>query len=170
LFVLSLAWRPTAKFFDSWLSMLLNAVVLTWIVFFALGLSAYMGQTIVRTIHDQGGFAGPTFNAVGESMKYCIVMVLMAILCFQAPSLAAALTGGPALQQGVQMVQNILMVSGIRSRNSDKLDAASTQGGIVRAGTGIPYTAGRAAGVAARAGASAVRTASYKLAALRGRT
>lgn len=170
LFVLCLAWRPTAKFFDSWLSMLLNAVVLTWIVFFALGLSAYMGQTIVRTIHDQGGLAGPAFNAVGESMKYCIVMVLMAIICFQAPSLASGLTGGPALQQGVQMVQNILMVSGIRSRNTDKSDAVGAQGGTVRAGTGIPYTAGRAAGLAARAGASAVRTASYKLAALRGRT
>lgn len=170
LFVLCLAWRPTAKFFDSWLSMLLNALVLTWIVFFALGLSAFMGQTIVQTIHDQGGFAGPTFNAVGESMKYCIVMVLMAIICFQAPSLASGLTGGPALQQGVHMVQNILMVSGIRSRNADKSHAVGAQGGTVRAGTGVPYTAGRAAGVAARTGASAVRTASYRLAALRGRT
>jgi type IV secretion system protein VirB6 len=31
LFILCLAWRPTARFFDSWLSMVLNAVVLTWI-------------------------------------------------------------------------------------------------------------------------------------------
>ena len=30
LFLLCLAWRPTQRFFDSWLSMLLNAVVLTW--------------------------------------------------------------------------------------------------------------------------------------------
>jgi type IV secretion system protein VirB6 len=43
LFVLCLAWRPTARFFDSWLSMVLNAVVLTWFAFFALGLSAFMG-------------------------------------------------------------------------------------------------------------------------------
>ncbi len=185
LFVLCLAWRPTAKFFDSWLSMLLNAVVLTWIAFFALGLSAYMGQTIVQTIHDHGGFAGPTFNAVGESMKYCIVMVLMAILCFQAPSLAAALAGGPAIQQGVQMVQNVLMVAGLHSRNGGKPDGAGAQGGVVRAGTGMSYTAGRAtsraAGAAAsaintgaaglaHAGTAAVRMAAYKLAALRGRT
>ena len=44
LFILCLAWRPTARFFDSWLSMVLNAVVLTWFAFFALGLSAYMGD------------------------------------------------------------------------------------------------------------------------------
>ena len=31
IFVLSLAWRPTQRFFDSWLSMVLNAVVLTWL-------------------------------------------------------------------------------------------------------------------------------------------
>lgn len=178
LFVLCLAWRPTAKFFDSWLSMLLNAVVLTWIAFFALGLSAYLGQTIVQTIQDHGGFAGPTFNAVGESMKYCIVMVLMAILCFQAPSLAAALTGGPAIQQGVQMVQNAMMVAGLRS-SSRAAGAApgGSGGGTVRAGVGIPYIAGQTTGAAASAagrmarhGASAVRTAAYKLAALRGRS
>ncbi|NCT81646.1 MAG: type IV secretion system protein [Comamonadaceae bacterium] len=178
LFVLCLAWRPTAKFFDSWLSMLLNAVVLTWIAFFALGLSAHLGQTIVQTIQDQGGFAGPTFNAVGESMKYCIVMVLMAILCFQAPSLAAALTGGPAIQQGVQMVQNAMMVAGLRSSSrAAGTTPGGSGGGTVRAGVGLPYIAGQATGAAASAagrmarhGAGAVRTAAYKLAALRGRT
>lgn len=185
LFVLCLAWRPTARFFDSWLSMLLNAVVLSWIAFFALGLSIHIGQSIVLTIQDQGGFAGPTFNAVGESLKYCVVMILVAILCFQAPSLAAALTGGPAIQQGVQMVQNVLMVAGLHSRGGGKPDGAGIQGGMVRAGTGIPYAAGRAtrqaAGAAAsaintgaaglaHAGTAAVRMAAYKLAALRGRT
>src|ERR1700752_4177879 len=90
LFILCLAWRPTQRFFDSWLSMLLNAVVLGWFAFFALGLSAYMGDAMVQVVTDQGGFLGPTFNAVGEGLKYCVVMILMAILCFQAPSLAAS--------------------------------------------------------------------------------
>ena len=36
LFILCLAWKPTQRFFDSWVSMLLNAVVLTWFAFFAL--------------------------------------------------------------------------------------------------------------------------------------
>lgn len=180
IFVLCLAWRPTARFFDSWLSMLLNSVVLTWFAFFALGLSAYIGDALVQVINDQGGFLGPTFNVVGESLKYCVVMVLMAIICFQAPSLAAALTGGAVVQQGVQMIQNALMASGLRSSASAR-SGATAAGGVIRGGTGVPYAAGRAAATAATTaslvaggaysqGKHAVRVAAYKLAALRGRS
>jgi type IV secretion system protein VirB6 len=162
LFILCLAWRPTARFFDSWLSMVLNAVVLAWFAFFSLGLSAHMGEALVQAINNQGGFLGPTFNVVAESLKYCIVMILMAILCFQAPSLASALTGGAAVQQGVQMIQNVMMVSGLRSASFARGAAGGgSQGGVVRAGTGVPYAMGRMTGTA--------RTAAYKLAAMRGR-
>lgn len=188
LFILCLAWRPTARFFDSWLSMVLNSIVLTWFAFFALGLSVYMGQAMVQAVQSQGGFLGSTFNVVGESLKYCVVMILMAIICFQAPSLASALTGGAAVQQGIQMIQNAMMVSGLRSASSARgSGAAATTGGMVRAGTGLPHAAGVATGAAAlatgrfaghlaagtgamvRQGYGAVRTAAYKLAALRGR-
>ena len=188
IFVLALAWRPTARFFDSWLSMVLNAVVLTWFAFFALGLSVYMGQAMVQAAQDHGGFSGPTFNAVGESLRYCVVMVLMGIICFQAPSLAAALTGGAPVQQGIQMVQNTMMVAGIWSATAARTPTAARAGGVIRAGTGLPYSAGRAtAGGAlliarhgsaiarqgyemARQGYGAMRTAAYRLAALRGRS
>jgi type IV secretion system protein VirB6 len=188
IFVLCLAWRPTARFFDSWLSMLLNAVVLTWFAFFALGLSAYMGDALVQAIQDQGGFLGPAFNVVGEALKYCVVMILMAIICFQAPSLASALTGGAAVQQGIQMIQNAMMVSGLRSASAARgAGAAGAAGGVVRAGAGLPHAAGRATGAAAvaggrfagtmatgaaafaRQGITAARVAAYRLAALRGR-
>jgi type IV secretion system protein VirB6 len=178
LFILCLAWRSTARFFDSWLSMLLNSVVLTWFAFFALGLSAAMGNNLVQAIQQQGGFQGPTFNVVAESLKYCIVMILMAIICFQAPSLASALTGGAAVQQGVQMIQNVLMVAGLRARSvPGRAGGAGTQGGIVRPGVGLSFSAGRATAVAsagsmrmARRGLEVARTAAYKLAAARGRT
>lgn len=189
LFILCLAWRPTARFFDSWLSMVLNAVVLTWFAFFALGLSAFLGNQIFLAIQSGGGFLGGTFNVLGEATRYCVLMILMAIICFQAPSLASALTGGAAVQQGIQMIQNVLMVSGLRSTSSARGGAGpSSQGGVVRAGLGLPYAggfatgtatadAGRAAGtMAAGAGAAfrqsygALRTAAYKLAAVRGRS
>lgn len=160
-FILALAWRPTARFFDSWLSMLLNAVVLTWFAFFALGLSAFVGTSIFKAISDGGGFLGGSFNVLGESIRYCVLMILMAIICFQAPSLASALTGGAAVQQGVQMMQSAMIASGLRSSSAHSASAA-TQGGTVRAGAGIPYAAGRAT--------AAVKTAAYKLAALRGRS
>ena len=159
LFILALAWKPTARFFDSWLSMLLNAVVLSWFAFFALGLSSFMGNGLVQAVQLNGGLLGPNFNAVAESMKYCIVMILMAIICFQAPSLASALTGGAAVQQGIQMVQNSMMVAGLRSRGSSAGAGAATQGGVVRAGAGVPYAAGHAAGTAARYAGSMASTA-----------
>jgi len=188
LFILCLAWRPTQRFFDSWLSMLLNAVVLTWFAFFALGLSAFIGNQMFTAIQSGGGFLGGTFNVLGESMRYCVLMILMAIICFQAPSLASALTGGAAVQQGVQMVQNAMMVAGLRSASATRTGAPSGAGGTVRAGAGLPYAAGRATAAAAStgalyagtmaAGAAAMarqgyglaRTAAYRLAALRGRS
>ncbi len=177
LFIFCLAWRPTARFFDSWLSMLLNAVVLTWFAFFALGLSVYMGQAMVRVIQDNGGFQGPTFNVVGESLRYCVVMILMGIICFQAPSLASALTGGAAIQQGVQMVQNAMMVAGLRSVSAARATGAGSQGGVIRAGAGATYITSQAVSAAATGtssfaarGYGYARTAAYKLAALRGRT
>jgi type IV secretion system protein VirB6 len=188
LFILCLAWRPTARFFDSWLSMVLNAVVLTWFAFFALGLSTYMGAAMFKAIIDGGGFLGGTFNVLGEATRYCVLMILMAIICFQAPSLAAALTGGAAVQQGIQMIQNAMMVSGLRSAAASRsAGAGGAAGGVVRAGAGLPHAAGRATGAAATAGGrftgtmatgaaafarqglTAARTAAYRLAALRGR-
>lgn len=183
LFVLCLAWRPTARFFDSWLSMVLNSIVLTWFALFALGLSVYMGQAMVQAVHDHGGFAGANFNVVGESLRYCVVMVLMAIICFQAPSLASALTGGAAVQQGIQMIQNSMMVAGVWSASSAR-SGVPASGGVIRAGTGIPHALGRggaaaalagarlagtvATGAGAFAGARVARVAAYRLAAQRG--
>lgn len=187
LFVFCLAWKPTQRFFDSWLSMLLNAVVLTWFAFFALGLSTYLGREIFDGINSAGGFLGTRVNALGESLRYCVLMLVMAIICFQAPSLASSLTGGAAVQQGVQMIQSALMVQRSRSARTRSAATSAASGGVIRAGAGLPYAAGAATGAAAVAGARAVgamalgagsiarsaytgvRTAAYRLAALRGR-
>jgi type IV secretion system protein VirB6 len=187
LFVLCLAWRPTQRFFDSWLSMVLNAVVLTWFAFFALGLSAFLGVSMFKAIQDGGGFLGATFNVLGEATRYCVLMILMAIICFQAPSLASALTGGAAIQQGIQMVQNAMMVAGLRSASAVRSAGPAVAGGVIRAGAGLPAAAGRAtpalavastrfggtlatgAGAMVRQGYGVARAAAYKLAALRGR-
>lgn len=187
IFILCLAWKPTQRFFDSWLSMVLNGVVLTWFAFFALGLSTYIGQEMFKAIQDGGGFLGATFNVLGEATRYCVLMIVMAIICFQAPSLASALTGGAAIQQGIQMIQNALMVSGLRAAGAGGRSGAAVAGGVIRAGAGAANTAGQAVGAAGALGARATgatasgagavgrqgyelaRTAAYKLAALRGR-
>jgi type IV secretion system protein VirB6 len=191
IFVLCLAWKPTQRFFDSWLSMLLNAVVLTWFAFFALGLSAFIGREMFLGIAASGGFLGSAINVLGEATRYCVLMIVMAIICFQAPSLASALTGGAAVQQGIHMVQNAMLVAGLRAARAPSpgaaASAAGASGGVIRAGAGVPHAAGVATGRAALAGArlagtmatgagaiargvyGGARTAAYRLAALRGR-
>ena len=181
LFILSLAWRPTARFFDSWLSMVLNAVVLTWFAFFALGLSTFVGSAIFGAISDGGGFLGGSFNVLGEATRYGVLMILMAVICFQAPSLASALTGGAPVQHGMQMLQTALMLPNRRSASAARGGSGGSGGsgagaGAVPVGTGLPgaggYMSGTlafGAGHAIRQGYGAARTAAYKLAALRGR-
>ena len=187
IFVLCLAWKPTQRFFDSWLSMLLNAVVLTWFAFFALGLSAFISDQMFAAIQSGGGFTDSALNVLGEATRYCVLMIVMAIICFQAPSLASALTGGAAIQQGIQMVQNAMMVAGLRAARATAPNVAGASGGVIRAGAGLPHAAGVATGRAALAGARLAgtmatgagaiargvyghaRTAAYRLAALRGR-
>jgi type IV secretion system protein VirB6 len=91
------------------------------------------------------------------------------------------------VQQGIQMIQNAMMVSGLRSASAARsTGAAGAAGGVVRAGAGLPYAAGRAmtsaasagsrvagsittgAAAFARQGYTAARTAADRLAALRG--
>jgi type IV secretion system protein VirB6 len=91
------------------------------------------------------------------------------------------------------MIQNAMMVAGLRAASSGRYGAAATaagasaNGGVIRAGVGLTYAAGQAVGAAGLAGArfagtmatgagaivrqgyGYARTAAYKLAALRGR-
>jgi type IV secretion system protein VirB6 len=184
--------EPTQRFFDSWLSMLLNAVVLTGSPSSRSGLSAFIGKEMFMASRTA---AASSANAQRprRSDRYCVLMLVMAIICFQAPSLASALTGGAAVQQGVQMTQNAMMVAGLRAASTGRFGAAgkaagaAANGGVIRAGAGLPHAAGQAVGAAGHAGArfagtmttgadavvrqgyGYARTAAYKLAALRGR-
>ena len=160
IFILCLIWKSTQRFFDSWLSFLLQAVVMSWFVFFALGLSTHISGRILQAINQAGGMAGPELNVIVETLKYVVVMTLMGLLCKQAPLLAASLTGGPVVQQGLQMVQNLSRGQGFRT-NRDV--AASQAGGTIRAGTGPAYQAGHAFGKAASNTAKAASNVSPTL-------
>ena len=54
--ILCLLFKPTARFFDSWLSFVLSAVILSWFVFFALGMSLYVSDRVVAAIADGSAF------------------------------------------------------------------------------------------------------------------
>jgi type IV secretion system protein VirB6 len=125
-------------------------------------------------IEAGGGFLGPTLNVLGEATRYCVLMIVMAIICFQAPSLASALTGGAAVQQGVQMIQNARMVAGLRARApADQAQQPQRRRGSRWARTAPPLAAWCRAGQGVRrrrARAIVHAGAAYKLAAWLGRT
>lgn len=170
--ILCLLFKSTARFFDSWLSFVLSAVVLSWFVFFALGMSLYVSEKVVFAIADGSAFVAGAPNAVGAleaAGTYLAVMCLLAIVLYQAPSLASSLTGGASIQTGAQMISNAVVASRLGGR-AGAAAAASGAGGSMGRGGGAAYVAGRAAGAVGSAGGAAASgaRAAYQRVAQRG--
>ena len=172
--ILCLLFKPTARFFDSWLSFVLSAIVLSWFVFFALGMSLYVSDRVVAAIADGSAFVAGVPGSVGAleaAGTYLAVMCLLAIVLYQAPSLASSLTGGASIQSGTQMVTNSMVamraMGGGRSGGSG---ASGGSGGSMARGGGPAYVAGRAAGAVGSAGGAAANggRAAYQRVAQRG--
>jgi type IV secretion system protein VirB6 len=107
--ILCLMFKPTSKFFDSWLSLVLSAIVLSWFVFFALGLSFFVVQALLDGMQTSGAFmdsggaaADKAAHAIEAAATYLTFMVMLAILLYQAPHLASQLTGGASIQTAAQ--------------------------------------------------------------------
>lgn len=172
--ILGLLFKPTARFFDSWLSFILSAVVLSWLVFFALGMSLYVSDRVVAAIADSSAFTGGVADSVGAleaAGTYLAVMCLLSIVLYQAPSLASSLTGGASIQSGLQMVSNSMVA--MRAMGAGRAaGGGSASGGSMARGGGAAYVAGKAAGVMGAAGGAAAGSAraAYQRVALRGST
>ena len=170
--ILCLLFKPTARFFDSWLSFVLSAVVLSWFVFFALGMSLYVSDRVVAAIADGSAFVAGVPGSVGAleaAGTYLAVMCLLAIVLYQAPSLASSLTGGASIQSGAQMVTNSMVA--MRAMGAGRAGGGSaTGGGSMSRGGGAAYVAGRAAGAVGSAGGAVAggARAAYQRVAQRG--
>ena len=167
--ILCLLFKSTARFFDSWLSFVLSAVVLSWFVFFALGMSLYVSDRVVQAISTGSAFVAGVPGSVGAleaAGTYLAVMCLLAIVLYQSPSLASSLTGGASIQSGAQMVTNSMVamraMGGGRSAGGGA--AAGGGGGTMGRGGGAAYVAGRAVGSAGSAAASGARAAYQRVA------
>lgn len=168
--ILALMFRPTAKFFDAWLSTTLSAVVLAWFTFFALGLSFFVVDMLLQTMTTAGAFtAAGLVNAIESALTYLVFMLLLGILLYQAPQLASALTGGASVHTGGQVLAGGLAAQRLFGRTSGGAASAGAPGGTVTRGAGIAHAMGRAASVAA-GGPSAIGAgiAAYQRVARRG--
>ena len=156
--ILCLLFKPTARFFDSWLSFVLGAVVLSWFVFFALGMSLYVSDKVVAAIADGSAFVAGVPGSVGAleaAGTYLAVMCLLAVMLYQAPSLAPSLTGGASIQSGAQMVTNTMVSMRAMGGGRASGGGAAASGGSLGRGGGVAYAAGRAAGSVGSGGGAA---------------
>ena len=171
--ILCLLFKSTARFFDSWLSFVLSAVVLSWFVFFALGMSLYVSDRVVQAISTGSAFVAGVPGSVGAleaAGTYLAVMCLLAIVLFQAPSLASSLTGGASIQSGTQMVTNSMVAMRAMGGGRSGGSGAAGGGGSLSRGGGAAYVAGRAAGAVGSAGGAVAggARAAYQRVAQRG--
>lgn len=168
--ILCLLFKPTARFFDSWLSFLLSAVVLSWFVFFALGMSLFVADRVVSSLATSGAFIpGGLVSAIEGASTYLAVMILLGIVLYQAPSLASSLTGGASIQSGAQMVTNTMLAMRLgQGRGASSGASGAAAGGSMTPGGGAAYGAGR---LTSTAGGTVARSsrAAYQQVAQRGR-
>ena len=171
--ILCLLFKSTARFFDSWLSFVLSSVVLSWFVFFALGMSLYVSEKVVFAIADGSAFVAGVPGSVGAleaAGTYLAVMCLLAIVLFQAPSLASSLTGGASIQSGTQMVTNSMVAMRAMGGGRSGGGGAAGGGGSMSRGGGAVHAAGRAVGAVGSAGGAVAggARAAYQRVAQRG--
>lgn len=164
LFILSLAFKPTQRFFDGWLAMIVNTIILSWIGLFLTGFGMYLMREFARAVATNWD----TLMPITTALQYCGMCAIFTVILFQAPSWAAALAGGSSVQTGISMITQALIV---RGRGGAPAAAGTPSGTNVIAGSRDAVgSAARAAGQFVSAGAGSIgRRAAYRLAALRGR-
>ena len=163
IFILCLMFTATSKFFDAWLSKLLSAIMLCAITFFLAGLSlSITGNFLTAFLAEVS-----TINFIVAGMVVGVIQLLLGIVMIQAPTLAAALTGGAVFQSGVGTVSALLAARGWRSGTSPIVTGS---GGAIGTTTASSLLNPQAWGRGASAASGAVRRAAYKLASWRSRT
>jgi type IV secretion system protein VirB6 len=156
--ILTLLFKPTAKFFDAWLSFMLSAIVLSWFVFFALGLSFFVEQHLILALKLSGAFdTTGAVNALEGACTYLTFMVALAVVLWQAPHYASALTGGATMGTGAEMLAGFagarMGSSGGGGAAGASASTAGAGGGSIARGGGMAYNAGRLAGAGGQAAA-----------------
>jgi type IV secretion system protein VirB6 len=163
-FILSLMFSTTSRFFNAWLSKLLAAVMLSSITFFLAGLSLSITGGFLTSFLGQIS----TINFIAAGMVVGVIELLLGIVMIQAPTLAAALTGGAVFRSGVGTLWALLAGRGLRG--SAHASSATASGGAIAGPGGGSYRSAGGPGRGAAAAGGAIRRAAYKLASFRSRT
>ena len=162
IFILTLLFTPTSRFFEAWLSKLLAAILLSAITFFLAGLSlSITGSFLTSFLAEMD-----TINFIVAGMVVGVIEFLLGIVMIQAPTLAAALSRGAVFHSGVGTVSAVLAG---RTSRAGRFPSVAGAGGST-AGTSSGVYGAWSWGRSAQAAAGAARRAAYKLASMRSRS
>lgn len=100
LFIAALAFPVTARFFESWMSKVLNYVFLTILLALSVAASIAIADSYTTNAISQLQSSPEPVNRLTESFNFVIVYIILATLTIQTPQIAAALSGGMSLSGG----------------------------------------------------------------------
>lgn len=164
LFILALAFKPTQRFFDGWLGMVVNTIILSWIGLFLTGFGMYLMREFARAVATNWD----TLMPITTALQYCGMCAIFTVILFQAPGWAAALAGGSSVQTGISMLTQALIVRGRGGPSAAAAAGSSSTTNVIASGGGT-HALGRVAGRFFDGAGNIGRRAAYRLAALRGR-
>jgi len=100
LFIAALAFPITSKFFDAWMSKVLNYVLLTIILALAVAASIFIADSYLTNAIKEAQSALDPVDRIQESFNFLILYIILCVFVWQSPHLAAALSGGTPLSGG----------------------------------------------------------------------
>lgn len=100
LFIATLLFPVTSKFFDAWMTKVVNYVLLTIILAVAIAGSVAIADSYLTNAIKESQLALDPVNRVQESFTFFILNFVLCILVYASPHLAAGLSGGMALSGG----------------------------------------------------------------------
>jgi type IV secretion system protein VirB6 len=130
LFIATLAFEPIKKFFDSWLSALLNYILLLVLLAMFVSLSISLCTSYI----DQFAKDMDNANAMASAFGLMTLEGALLIVLWQVPTIAASLSGGSALGGlGVGRMAGHGLVDMItRASKGDKKDTPPKGGGTIK--------------------------------------
>ncbi|MBN3780517.1 type IV secretion system protein [Burkholderia sp. Ac-20345] len=127
IFIATLAFPPVAKFFDGWLSKIVNYVLLLAFAAGLCGLYLVLCKHFFTLMGDESG----STNALADAGDFLLAACLMALLARQLPAVTAGLAGGSAIGGAGSFIAGMLLGSRTSSPPTPPAPDAPSGGGSV---------------------------------------
>lgn len=165
-FIASLCFPPIAKFFESWMSKVVNYMFLTM----GLAVASSMALTIIGAYVNNFTSNQGTTNEIADAIGLVVAEGAILVLIWQMPNIASGLAGGAALSGGgVGAFVAGMLAKQMTGGDKDKKKEDEDGGGSVEKGGGGSGGSGRAGGgnsSGGGGGGSGGRVPAYRRAAL----